>query len=57
MILGIVGCEDPKFTTLGRRRAKEAIAGLIVKNKPDAISSGHCHLGGVDIWAERLASK
>ncbi len=55
MILGIVGSEEAKFTAAGRARAKQAISELIWEHRPAAVSSGHCHLGGIDIWAEEIA--
>lgn len=55
MRLGIVGSEAAKFTKLGEERARAAINDLILKYKPTHIVSGHCHLGGIDIWAEEAA--
>jgi hypothetical protein len=57
MILGIVGPEKAKFTHAGFHRAIAAINRLIDHYQPKAISSGGCHLGGVDIWAEAVAKK
>lgn len=51
MNIGIVGHEAAKFTTLGEHRARAIIRELL--SVPDAVLvSGHCHLGGIDIWAE-----
>lgn len=55
MILGIVGAEAAKFTKLGKERARDAISRRIAMPEFYAVSSGHCHLGGIDIWAEELA--
>lgn len=57
MILAIVGSEKAKFTTLGEIRAKEFIARIISDPICTGVSSGHCHLGGIDIWAEEIAKK
>lgn len=54
MILGIVGSEEIKFTELGKQRARVIIHELVSDFNVTAISSGHCHLGGIDIWAEEI---
>lgn len=55
MIIGIVGSEEAKFTELGRERAKALINQLVIDPSVSYVSSGHCHLGGIDIWAEQIA--
>lgn len=57
MIIGIVGAEGAKFTALGEKRAKDVIESLVLDPMVTNISSGHCHLGGVDIWAEQLGEQ
>lgn len=60
MKIGIVGSEGVKFTEKGQLRAKGAILDILKflgPNSDDAIVSGGCHLGGIDVWAEELASK
>lgn len=57
MILGIVGSEATKFNYLTERLAKDKIYKLVDEYLPEAISSGHCHLGGIDIWAEEIANE
>jgi hypothetical protein len=60
MKIGIVGSEGAKFTELGEQRAKGAILDILkylVPHSDDAVVSGACHLGGIDIWAEELADK
>jgi len=57
MIIGIVGSEESKFTKIGAFRAKETILRLIRKYKANGVSSGHCHLGGIDIWTENIAKE
>lgn len=53
--LGIVGHAADKFTPTTERSAKDVIYDLIAQYQPQAIVSGGCHLGGVDIWAEEIA--
>ena len=62
--IAIVGAEESKFTPRAETRAKQIIADIIAKrlvghydNEKDEpmVVSGHCHLGGVDIWAEDIA--
>lgn len=56
MKIGIVGAEAAKFTSGSERMAREYIRAIL--SQPGAILvSGHCHLGGIDIWAEQEASK
>jgi hypothetical protein len=55
MILGIVGAEEAKFTELGKLRAIDKINSHIKNFNATGITSGHCHLGGIDIWAEEVA--
>ena len=58
MKIGIAGSEAAKFTELGQARAKYAIIeamSFLAPNSDDAVVSGHCHLGGIDIWAEEVA--
>jgi hypothetical protein len=52
-VLGIVGAEAAKFTLKGEAAARAVIAEWLAKF--DVVSSGHCHLGGIDIWAEEEA--
>src|SRR5689334_14188453 len=66
MNIGIVGSEAAKFTPLGEARAKRAILEILQPStpptqlvnfipRPENVVSGHCHLGGIDIWAEEIA--
>lgn len=57
MILGIVGSEAAKFTAASEKAARKQIRTLLKKYKPEAVVSGGCHLGGVDIWAVEEAKK
>ena len=52
MIIGIVGSEAIKFTEKTKAKAKELITSIV--KDFDGVSSGHCHLGGIDIWAEEI---
>ena len=55
MKVGIVGHAADKFTTITELHAKSKIRELL---KPgDILVSGHCHLGGIDIWAEEIAKE
>jgi hypothetical protein len=56
VILGIVGHEAAKFTAETESRARAAIFAAIRRHGATRIVSGHCHLGGVDIWAEEIAA-
>src|SRR5262245_49279875 len=53
MNVGIVGSEGRKFTAQGKRDAINIISSILLPG--DVLISGHCHLGGVDIWAEEFA--
>lgn len=55
MKIGIVGSEAAKFTTLGEERARKAIMEILGDKDVTHVVSGHCHLGGVDIYAEECA--
>lgn len=56
-IVGIVGSEAAKFTEETEKRAREVIRSILLKPGVTAVSSGHCHLGGIDIWVEEEALK
>ena len=55
MRVGIVGNEGSKFTPEGKQKALEAIAEILRPVDIKLMVSGHCHLGGIDIWAEEIA--
>jgi len=59
MKIGIVGHEAKKFTPHTEAMAKELITQLLMKDwlplRMTEMISGHCHLGGIDIWAEEIA--
>lgn len=53
-VIGIVGHEGAKFTPAAEATARQIIVHAL--NRKDAVlTSGHCHLGGIDIWAEEVA--
>jgi hypothetical protein len=54
MIVGIVGSEAAKFTAATELQAKACILKLLTQPEVTGYSSGHCHLGGIDIWAEQI---
>lgn len=55
MIIGIVGSEAIKFTKQTERAARAVINSLL--RDEDIVVSGHCPLGGIDIWAIEEAEK
>ncbi len=55
MIIGIVGSEAAKFTKETRNKAEALITQILTGWDVTGFSSGHCHLGGIDIWAEDTA--
>lgn len=55
MKIGIVGSEEAKFTFKGKLAAQDAITQILLDDKATHVVSGHCHLGGIDIWAEDAA--
>ena len=58
MNIGIIGAEEKKFTELTKHATTLKIEHIINQYPADdkpTIVSGHCHLGGVDIWAEEIA--
>lgn len=54
MILGIVGSEEKKFTSITQKEAFEWIETLITTSVTRVVSGG-CHLGGIDKWAIEIA--
>lgn len=55
MKVGIVGHEAAKFTPAGEAEARRVIRDLLAPPET-VLVSGHCHLGGIDIWAEEEAA-
>lgn len=53
--VGIIGNGEDKFSMVGALRAKALISSLIVSGV--SMASGHSPKGGVDIWAEEVASE
>lgn len=54
--IGIVGHEGAKFTKAGEQEARRIIREILAP-KSVVLVSGHCHLGGIDMWAEEEAKK
>ncbi len=53
---GIVGNEAAKFTPVTEMAARGLIREILAD--PNSVMvSGHCHLGGIDIWAEEIAEE
>ena len=57
MKVGIVGSEAAKFTPRTKILACVEIRVLFEKHHPDVVISGHSPLGGIDIWAVKLAER
>jgi hypothetical protein len=57
MIIGIVGSEGKKFTPETKQKAKILIREILSKPGVTGYSSGHCHLGGIDIWTEEIGQE
>ncbi len=55
MRIGIVGSEAAKFTAATEAQARALIRSLL--HEDDIVVSGHCHLGGIDLWAVQEAIK
>lgn len=56
MIIGIVGAQENKFWEEERARAYQVIAKILTESRATGMCSGHCPHGGVDIWAETIAT-
>ncbi len=54
MKIGIVGHEAKKFTPETEAKAKAFILAVLDRPHVSAVVSGHCHLGGIDLWAEEI---
>ena len=61
MRIGIVGPEERKFTPQSRQWTLNKIRELLVSHSVNGVKpiviSGHCPLGGVDIFAEQIAAE
>lgn len=58
MNIGIVGHEEAKFDDVTEESAKDLIRFILWgHNEKPTVVSGGCHLGGVDIWAEKTADR
>lgn len=55
MIVGIVGHAQDKFTLETEALARCTILTILSDPIVTSVSSGHCHLGGVDIYTEEIA--
>lgn len=56
-IVGIVGSEGAKFTSETESDARSIIVRLLSEKNVIGVSSGHCHLGGIDMWAEEIGKE
>lgn len=57
VIYGIVGSEAAKFTPETEAEAKRIIRMILTRPNATGYSSGHCHLGGIDIWTEEIGKE
>jgi len=57
MKVGIVGNEQAKFTLETEAKARNIITELLSQPDVTHVVSGHCHLGGVDIYAEEIGKQ
>lgn len=57
MIIGIVGSEQAKFTPRTEAAARDVIRQFLASGKYAGVTSGDCHLGGVDIYAREIAKE
>lgn len=56
MNIGIIGSEAAKFTPETAETCQDRLSEIICHYADNiTVVSGHCHLGGVDIWAEKMA--
>ena len=61
MRVAIVGCEESKWTSEQKEKAKIKIKSILLTKAKQAFDdeiilvSGHCPFGGIDIWAEELS--
>ena len=57
MIIGIVGSEKAKFSSIGEEKALQLLRDIISQPEVSEVVSGGCHLGGIDIWAIQIAKE
>lgn len=55
MRVGIIGCASDKFSIRAEKKAKDIIHQILSRPEAEVLVSGHCPIGGVDIWAEEEA--
>lgn len=53
--IGIIGSGEDKFSLNKRSRAYKIIRRILADHPGATIVSGHSPIGGIDIWAERMA--
>lgn len=53
-VIGIVGSEAAKFTPETEAKARRIILSLLQQEGVTGVSSGACHLGGIDLWAQEI---
>ena len=55
--IGIIGNGSDKFTPHGATIAKAVIVEILMANHKPVLMSGHSRMGGIDIWAEEIATQ
>ncbi len=53
--IGIIGHRENKFNSITKKSAISLIKTLL--NNDIILVSGGCHLGGIDIWSEKIADE
>ena len=56
MRIGIVGSGEEKFSPVAEKEAKKIIKELL-SEKGTILVSGHSPMGGIDVWAEQIATE
>jgi hypothetical protein len=55
MKVGIIGHAENKFTIESEKSARKLIRNILAQYHNPILVSGHCPMGGIDIWAEEVA--
>ena len=57
MIIAFVGPQQDKWTPAGEESTRNIIRAYLATGKYAGVTSGECHLGGVDIWAREETTR
>ena len=55
MKIGIVGAQEDKWSSEQKRICETKIRQILSVSRDAILVSGHCPLGGIDIWSEQIA--